>query len=62
VYLIKFGPGDYNAISDFREVYWDAAATSQIDGKPGAYIPVDGGHRYAAGELTGTFTVAPKPS
>ena len=27
VYLIKFGPDDYNAISDFREVYWDATAT-----------------------------------
>ena len=22
--LVKFGPNDYNAVSDFREVYWDA--------------------------------------
>ena len=62
VYLIRFGPGDYNAISDFREVYWDAAARSEIDGRPGAYVPVDGGRRYAAGELDGTFKVGPKPS
>ena len=62
VYLIRFGPGDYNAISDFREVYWDASARSEIDGKPGAYIPIDGGRRYAAGELDGSFKVGPKPS
>jgi hypothetical protein len=46
VYLIKFGPNDYNAISDFREVYWDAAATSKIDGKKGAYVDMNGGRRY----------------
>jgi hypothetical protein len=46
IYLIKFGPGDYNAISDFREVYWDAGATSKIDGKRGAYVDVNGGRRY----------------
>lgn len=62
VYLIKFGPGDYNAISDFREVYWDGAARSEIDGKPGAYVPIDNGRRYAAGELDGSFKVAAKPS
>ncbi len=62
VYLIKFGPGDYNAISDFREVFWDAAEISKIDGKPGAYVPIDGGRRYANGELDGAFKVAAKPS
>jgi hypothetical protein len=62
VYLIKFGPGDYNAISDFREVWWDATAKSDIDGKPGAYVPMNGGRRYANGELDGNFTVAAKPS
>jgi len=61
IYLIKFGPGDYNAISDFREVYWDSAARSTIDGKAGAYVSMNKGRRYAGGELDGTFTVAPKP-
>ena len=61
VYLIKFGQGDYNAISDFREAYWDAAATSTIDGRAGAYVSLNKGRRYAGGELDGSFTVAPKP-
>ena len=60
VYLLKFGPGDYTAISDFREVYWDAGARSDIDGKNGAYIPMDGGRRYAGGQLDGKFAVPPK--
>lgn len=62
VYLIRFGAGDYNAISDFREVYWDASAPSKIDGKAGAYIAINGGHRYAGGETTTSFDFAPKPS
>jgi hypothetical protein len=61
VYLIKFGQNDYNAISDFREVYWDSTARSTIDGKAGAYISMNKGRRYAGGELDGSFTIAPKP-
>ena len=61
VYLIRYGPDDYNAISDFREVYWDAAATSGIDGRAGAYVPMNGGRRYAVGELGNDFDVPPKP-
>lgn len=62
VYLIKFGPNDYNAISDFREVYWDASATSAIDGKKGAYIDLNGGRRYEPGQnqLPAQFTVPAK--
>jgi hypothetical protein len=63
VYLIKFGPNDYNAISDFREVYWDASATSKIDGKRGAYVDVNGGRRYEPGanQLPGGLNVPVKP-
>jgi len=63
IYLIKFGPGDYNAISDFREVYWDASATSGIDGKKGAYVDMNGGRRYEPGQnqLPAQFTVPAKP-
>ncbi len=63
IYLIKFGPGDYNAISDFREVYWDASATSKIDGKKGAYVDVNGGRRYEPGknQLPGGLTIPVKP-
>ena len=62
VYLIRFGPEDYNAISDFREVYWDASKTSTIDGKAGAYVSINGGRRYAGGESTESFDFAPKPN
>jgi hypothetical protein len=47
---VKFGPGDYTAVSDAREVYWDPKAISEIDGKPGAYVPLNGGRRYKLGE------------
>ncbi len=47
---VKFGRGDYTAVSDAREVYWDAKAISPIDGKPGAYISLNGGRRYKLGE------------
>ena len=63
VYLIKFGPGDYNAISDYREVYWDAAATSTIDGKRGAYVDMNGGRRYEPnqGQLLPGLNIPVKP-
>jgi hypothetical protein len=47
---VKFGPGDYTAVSDAREVYWDPKAISPIDGKPGAYISLNGGRRYTLGQ------------
>jgi hypothetical protein len=62
IYLIRFGPNDYNAISDFREAYWDAAARSTIDGKAGAYVSLNKGRRYAGDELDDSFVVAPKPN
>jgi hypothetical protein len=60
-YFIKFGPNDYNAISDFREVYWSPTARSQIDGKNGAYVSLNGGRRYVGGELDGSFDVPAAP-
>lgn len=63
VYLIKFGPSDYNAISDFREVWWDPTATSGIDGKKGAYVDMNGGRRYEPGQnqLPAGLTIPVKP-
>ncbi|MEY2421822.1 MAG: hypothetical protein QOI95_1889 [Acidimicrobiaceae bacterium] len=40
VALTKFGPDDYTAESDEKEVYWDPLATTPIDGSQGAYITV----------------------
>lgn len=47
---IFFGrPNDYTGIKDAREVYWCSTARSGIDGKPGAYVPIDGGKRHQVG-------------
>ena len=48
--LIKYGPGDYTAIEDSRHTYWDPNATSKIDGKPGAYVALEGGRRFEIGK------------
>jgi hypothetical protein len=47
---VEFGRGDYTAVSDAREVYWDPKAISKIDGKAGAYVSLNGGRRYKLGE------------
>lgn len=49
--LVKFGPGDYTALSDVKEVYWDPNATSPTDGSQGAFVPVADGRRYQLGEF-----------
>jgi hypothetical protein len=49
--LVKFGPGDYTAISDVKEVYWDPSATTVTDGSKGAYIPINDAQRYELGEF-----------
>jgi hypothetical protein len=47
---VHFAPGDYTAASDAKEAYWDANATSTLDGKAGAYVAINGGRRFAIGE------------
>lgn len=56
---VHFGPGDYTAGSDQKQVYWDANAISPIDGKQGAYVSLDGGRRYRPGEWTTGEPVLP---
>lgn len=53
------GPGDYTVVSDAKEAYWDANATSPIDGKKGAYIGLNGGRRYRIGDWTAGEPVLP---
>jgi hypothetical protein len=50
--LVKWGPGDYTAIEDSRHTWWDANVTSKIDGKPGAYRPMENGRRWEIGTWT----------
>jgi len=47
---LAFGPGDYTGYEDNKEVYWDPNARSVVDGKSGAYVPLNGGKRYRLGQ------------
>jgi hypothetical protein len=48
--MVKYGPEDFTAVSDAREVYWDPQAVSKNDGKPGAMVCPDGQcRRYPTG-------------
>ena len=52
--LIAFnGSSPWTILKDTREVYWSQTRPSEVDGKPGSYCPVDGGHRYNLGEWPG---------
>jgi hypothetical protein len=44
--LWKFGPGDYTAVSDAREIYWDPQGVSPWNGRKGRYITTLGGARF----------------
>jgi hypothetical protein len=50
---LKFGarPDDWTGIEDVREVWWSNTAQSTVDGKPGAYVGVDGSRRYMLNEI-----------
>jgi hypothetical protein len=45
--LMRFGPGDYTAVSDAREIYWDSQATSPWNGRKGRYVATLGGQRFS---------------
>jgi hypothetical protein len=47
--MVRWGPDDYTAVEDSRHTYWSPDATSKIDGKPGAYIALEGGRRWEIG-------------
>jgi hypothetical protein len=49
--LVKFGPGDYTAIQDSRDAWWDPNATSRIDNGRGAYRAREGGRRWEIGTM-----------
>ena len=47
---LAFGPNDYTGYEDAKEVYWDPNARSRVDGKAGAFVPLNGGKRYRVGQ------------
>jgi hypothetical protein len=48
----KYLPGQYASQLDTRNVYWDERAISTIDGKPGAYVCLEGCKRWPVGQQT----------
>jgi hypothetical protein len=46
-----FGPSDYTAANDVREIYWDPNATSTYNGKKGAYVEPNPGVRWKVNEI-----------
>jgi hypothetical protein len=54
---IQFGRDDYTALSDVKEVRWCGSCQSVIDGRPGAYVPLDEGRRYQLGQWPAGLSV-----
>ena len=61
IVLSQYGRDDYTAVSDIKDVYWDAQARSRVDGRPGAYVPVQGGRRWQQGEVPRSFDIPTPP-
>jgi hypothetical protein len=58
---IHFGRGDYTAVSDAKESYWDPNAISPIDGKQGSYRHLNNGRRYGIGQWPRGESTFPLP-
>jgi hypothetical protein len=48
----KFGKGDYTAVEDSKQLYYDPRGISPIDGRPGTYVCIDNCKRYPLGKWT----------
>jgi hypothetical protein len=59
VWFSLFGRDDYTAISDVREVVWDADAVSPVNGRQGAYVALEKGRRYQLGQLPASTLALP---
>ena len=57
--LVQYGPGDYTGQSDVRETYWSTTATSPVNGKAGAYLPLQSGTRFRAGTFPRALLAIP---
>ena len=56
----SFGPHDYTAADDVREIYWDPNATSKYNQKQGAFVETDH-KRYRQGEIPSGAPQIPVP-
>jgi len=59
--LRRYGPGDYTAHSDMREIYFSRNKTSQYNDKAGAYVDLGAGRRFVPGSFQkGELILPPK--
>jgi len=49
--LWEYGPHDYTAANDVREIYWDSTKTSSYNNKPGAFVETFPGQRWKQGQV-----------
>ncbi|MGQ0464622.1 MAG: ABC transporter substrate-binding protein [Sporichthyaceae bacterium] len=56
----SWGPNDYTAIDDAREIYYDRRAISPFNSQPGRYVSPEGNRRYR-GEWPAKAAAAPIP-
>jgi hypothetical protein len=49
--LWQYGPHDYTAANDVREVFWDATKTSSYNNKQGAFVETFPGQRWRQGQI-----------
>jgi len=49
--LWEYGPHDYTAANDVREIYWDSTKTSTYNNKPGAFVETFPGQRWRQGQI-----------
>lgn len=59
---LSFGPSNHGWIDDVKEVYYSKTATSQVDGRPGAYVAMNGGARSTLGSVPDTEFTRPGAS
>ena len=49
--LWQYGPHDYTAANDVREIYWDSTKTSSYNNKAGAFVETFPGVRWKQGQV-----------
>jgi hypothetical protein len=47
----QYGPHDYTAANDVREIFWDSTKTSSYNNKPGAFVETAPGVRWKQGQI-----------
>ncbi len=55
----SFGPSNHGWTDDVKEIYWSKTATSNVDGRAGAYVVMNEGRRFTLGSIPDTEFTRP---